>query len=232
MSNNKFRWGIGTSDVLSFAAFIVSLFALSISFKQLLIQQGQFDSQKKENQPIFEVTMNLDKVGNDSIEDTYILSIKNIGREAQSIEFIRCETFIKFEERYYQDYQTLYIPIIDFFASHGDQPKLIGEVITDITVGNNLEFSRFCKECKNNSLSLNRFSCQLVNFTIISYTDVYDESHTVFYENSQKCSKEYYDDIVKKSRDDFKEKYYRIEDLQFEDLKGYCKIDKTRKMAR
>lgn len=54
----------------------------------------------------------------------------------------------------------------------------------------------------------------------------------MFFENSQKCSKAYYDDIVKKSRDDFKEKYYRIEDLQFEDLKGYCKIDKTRKMAR
>lgn len=102
MVNNKFRWGIGTSDVLSFAAFIVSLFALYISAKQLWVQQGQFDYQKKENQPIFEIMMNLDKVGNDSIEDTYILSIKNIGREAQSIESIRCETFIKFDEWYYQ----------------------------------------------------------------------------------------------------------------------------------
>ena len=232
MNNNKFRWGIGTSDVLSFAAFIVSLFALSISFKQLLVQQGQFDSQKKENQPIFEIIMNLDKVGNDSIEDTYILSIKNIGREAQSIESIRCETFIKVDERYYQDYQTLYVPIIDFFASHGDHPKLIGEIITDVTVGNDIEFRRFSKECADNSLSLNRYTCQLVNFTIISYTDVYDDHHTVYYENGQKCSKEYYDDVVKKSRDDFKEKYYRIDDLHFEDLKGYCKIDKTRKMAR
>lgn len=232
MSNNKFRLEIGTTDVLSFAAFIVSLFALYISAKQLWVQQGQFDSQKKENQPIFEIMMNLDKVGNDSIEDTYILSIKNIGREAQSIESIRCETFIKVDERYYQDHQTLYVPIIDFFASHGDQPKLIGEVITDVTVGNNIELSRFCKECADNSLSLNRFTCLLINFTIISYTDVYDESHTVFFENSQKCSKEYYDDVVKKSRDDFKENYYRIGDLQFENLKSYCRIDKTRKMAR
>ncbi len=232
MSNNKFRLEIGTTDVLSFAAFIVSLFALYISAKQLWVQQGQFDSQKKENQPIFEIMMNLDKVGNDSIEDTYILSIKNIGREAQSIESIRCETFIKFDEWYYQDHQTLYVPIIDFFASHGDQPKLIGEVITDVTVGNNIELSRFCKECADNSLSLNIFTCLLINFTIISYTDVYDESHTVFFENSQKCSKEYYDDVVKKSRDDFKENYYRIGDLQFENLKSYCRIDKTRKMAR
>lgn len=232
MSNNKFRLEIGRSDVLSFAAFIVSLFALYISAKQLWVQQGQFDSQKKENQPIFEVTRNLDKVGNDSIEDTYILSIKNIGREAQSIESIRCETFIKFDERYYQDYQTLYIPIIDFFASHGDQPKLIGEVITDVTVGNNIEFSRFCKECADNSLSLNRYTCQLIYFTIITYTDVYDVNHTVFFENGQKCSQEYYEDIVNKSREDFKEKYFRLEDLRFEYMEGYCKIDKTRKMVR
>ena len=49
MSTNKFRLEIGTTDVLSFAAFIVSLFALYISAKQLWVQQGQFDSQKKEN---------------------------------------------------------------------------------------------------------------------------------------------------------------------------------------
>ena len=228
----KTKWRVETSDILATVAIVVSLFALYVSVKQLWIEEGQYESQKKENQPIFDITTYYDKVNNDTIDNTEVLSIKNIGREALSIDFIQCETFIKFEERYYQDRQTLYIPIIDYFASHADQPGLIGEVITDITEGNSLEYSRFCDECEWNSQSLNRFTCQLINFVRITYTDIYEDEHTVYFENGQKCSKEYYEDIVKKSRDDFKEKCFRIEDLRFEDIKGYCKIDKTRKMAR
>jgi len=228
----KTEWRIKASDILAAVAIVVSLFALFVSFKQLWLQEGQYESQKKENQPIFDVTTYYDKVKQDSINDTEILSIKNIGREAQSMGIILCETFIKFEERYYQDRQTLYIPIIDYFASHADQPGLIGEVITDITEGNYLEFKRFCDECEWNSLSLNRFTCQLVNFVKITYTDIYEDEHTVYFENGQKCSKDYYEEIVKKSREDFHETYFKMCDLHFDDLKKYCKIRKNYKKGR
>ena len=226
------RLRIKASDILAAVAIVISLFALYISFKQLGLQQGQYESQKKENQPIFDITTHYDKVKNDSIDDTEILSIKNIGREAQSIGFVLCETFIKFEERYYQDRQILYIPIIDYFASHADQPGLINEVITDITGGNFLEYKRFCDECDWNSLSLNRFTCQLVSFVKITYTDIYEDEHTVYFENGQKCSKEYYDYIVKESREDFHETYFKMCDLHFDDLKKYCKIRKNYKKGR
>ena len=227
----KTEWRIKASDILAAVAIVVSLFALFVSFKQLWLQEGQYESQKKENQPIFDVTTYYDKVKQDSINDTEILSIKNIGREAQSMGIL-CETFIKFEERYYQDRQTLYIPIIDYFASHAYQPGLIGEVITDITEGNYLEFKRFCDECEWNSLSLNRFTCQLVNFMKITYTDIYEDEHTVYFENGQKCSKDYYDEIVKKSREDFHETCFKMCDLHFDDLKKYCKIRKNYKKGR
>lgn len=230
--NMKTKWRVETSDILATVAIVVSLFALYVSVKQLWIEEGQYESQKKENQPIFDITTYYDKVNNDTIDNTEVLSIKNIGREALSIDFIQCETFIKFEERYYQDRQTLYIPIIDYFASHTDQPGLIGEVITDITEGNSLEYNRFCDECEWNSQSLNRFTCQLVNFVIITYTDIYEDGHKVFFENGQKCSKDYYEDIVKKSRNDFHETYFKMSDLHFNDLKKYCKIRKNYKKGR
>ncbi len=230
--NMRLKWELETSDILASVAIVVSLFALYVSFKQLWLQEGQYESQRKENQPIFDITTYNDKVNNDTIDDTEVLLIKNIGREALVIDFIQCETFIKFEERYYQDRQTLYIPIVDYFASHADQQGLIGEVITDITEGNHLEYKRFCGECEWNSQSLNRFTCQLINFVRITYTDIYEEEHTVFFENGQKCSKEYYEDIVKKSRDDFHETYFRMSDLHFSDLQKYCKIRKDYKKAR
>ena len=160
------------------------------------------------------------------------MAIKNVGREALSISGIQCETFIKLEEMYYQDMQTLYIPIVDYYTTHGDHPKLIGDVMTDISIGNNWNYLRFYKECVDNSLSRNKYFCELVNFVIIPYVDIYEEEHTVYFENDQRCSKEYFDDIVKKSRNDFKERYFRLSELKLDDLKKYSKIDKTRKMAR
>lgn len=232
MNNNEPNRRVSTSDILAFVAIVVSVVALYISFKQLWLQEGQYESQKKENQPIFDITTYLDKVENDTIPDTEILTIKNIGREVLAIGLIQCETFIRFEERYYQDRQTLYIPVLDYFASHANQPGLIGEVVTDITEGNWLEYDRFRKECEKNSWNLNRYTCQLINFVKISYTDIYDDDHKVYFENGQKCSKEYYEDIVKKSRDDFHDKYFKMAFLSFDDLKEFCKIDKSRKMSR
>ena len=105
-------------------------------------------------------------------------------------------------------------------------------MITDITEGNYLEFKRFCDECEWNSVSLNRFTCQLVNFVKITYTDIYEDEHTVYFENGQKCSKDYYDEIVKKSREDFHETCFKMCDLHFDDLKKYCKIRKNYKKGR
>lgn len=232
MNSNKNDKRISTSDILSIVAIVISLFTLYVYFNQLWLQEGQYESQKKENQPIFDITTYFENDENDTITNTEVLTIKNIGREALSIGLVQCETFIKFEERYYQDRQTLYIPVLDYFASHADRPGLIGEVITDITEGNRLGFNRFIKECQENSWSLNRYTCQLIYFVIIRYTDIYDDEHVVYFENGQKCSKEYYEDIVKKSRDDFHDRYFKMGFFSFDDLKEYCKIDKTRKMSR
>ncbi len=230
MNKNKLKWS--ASDILASVAILVSLFALYVSVKQLWLQEGQYESQKKESQPIFDISTYLDKVENDTIPDTEILTIKNIGREALAIGLIQCETFIKYEEWSYQDKQTLYIPVLDYFASHADQPGLIGEVITDVTEGNRMEYDRFRKDCEENSRNLNRYTCQLINFVRICYIDIYDVDHEVYFENGQKCSKEYYEDIVKKSRDDFQDRYFKLAFLTFDELKEYYKIDKNRKMVR
>lgn len=91
--NMRLKWGVETSDILASVAIVVSLFALYVSFKQLWLQEGQYESQRKENQPIFDITTYNDKVSNDTIDDTEVLLIKNIGREALVIDFIQCETF-------------------------------------------------------------------------------------------------------------------------------------------
>lgn len=235
METNKLSSRFNTSDILAGVAVLVSILALYVSFNQLSVQEGQYDSQKVENQPIFYVTSYHDKVNNDSINDTEILSIKNIGREVLQIGRIQCETFIQFEEAYPPHRQTLYIPIIDYFASHADQPRLIGEVITDITEGNFMEFERFRQECEYRSVRgrvWHTYTCYIVKFVIIKYTDIYKDEHTVYFENGQICSKDYYDDIVKKSRDDFQENYFSIHQLHFDDLKKYRKIGSSRYSAR
>ena len=103
MKSKKSESKFSTSDILAFVSIVVSVFALFVCFKQLWLQEGQFDSQKKENQPIFDITTFFDKDEDYTNAYTEVLTIKNIGREALSIGLIQCETFIKFEERYYQD---------------------------------------------------------------------------------------------------------------------------------
>ena len=72
----------------------------------------------------------------------------------------------------------------------------------------------------------------LVTLVKITYTDIYEDEHTVYFENGQKCSKDYYDEIVKKSREDFHETCFKMCDLHFDDLKKYCKIRKNYKKGR
>lgn len=212
---------VSSSDILAFVAILISVVALYISIKQLWVQEGQYESQKKENQPVFDIVTYFEKVGDDTMLDTEILAIRNIGREALAIGLIQCETFIKLEDWYRQDRQTCYIPILDYFASHADPPGLIGEVITDITKGNRMEYNRFRKECEENGKGLNRYTCRLIHFIKISYTDIYDVDHLVIFENGRKCSQEYYEDIVKKSREDFPARYFKMCFLTFDDIKEH-----------
>ena len=217
MEKSKKRKGINASDILASIAILVSLLAFVVSIKQLWLQKGQYESQRKENQPIFDIITYRDNVDN----GTEILSIKNIGREVLTIDLIQCETFIKLDEWNSQDGQTLYIPVLDYFSSHAGQPGLIGVVITDITEGNRQEYERFRRESETNSLNL-RYTCQLINFVKISYTDIYEDSHRAYFENGRKCSKEYYEEIVKKSREVFHDMYFKMGFLTFEDIKEYC----------
>lgn len=219
MDSNKPRCGVSVSDILAFVSILLSIGALFISIKLLWVQKGQYESQRKENQPVFDIITYFEKVGDDTLPDTEILTIRNIGREALAIGLIQCETLIQLDDWYQQDRQTCYIPIIDYFASHADPPGLIGEVITDITEGNRLEYNRFRKECEENGKGLNRYTCQLIHFIKISYTDIYDVDHLVIFENGRKCSREYYENIVKKSREDFPGRYFKMSFLTFDDIK-------------
>ncbi len=79
-------------------------------------------------------------------------------------------------------------------------------------------------------MSLNRYTCELITFVKIGYTDIYEDAHMVYFEKGRKCSKDYYGDIVKKSREDFNNRNFKMAFLSFDDLKEYCKIDKSRKM--
>jgi hypothetical protein len=228
----KYKDGLKTSDIIAALAFVVSLFSLGITFWQANIQNNQHVSQQLEYQPTFEVNTTYMNTDNDSIYDTEVLTIRNIGKPATAIGAIQCVTFIKVEEWYYQDRQILYVPVMDYFCSHGNKPGLIDEVLTDISFNNNLEYNRFYQECKNNSLTLNKYFCEIVNFVIIPYDDIYEKHHRVFFKNGEKCSQEFYDEIVKLSEIDFGHEWFRMSELKLDDLKKYCKIDKTRKMAR
>ena len=212
------------SLLFSALALVISLFALGVSIWQAIIQKNQLDSQKTENQPIFEVTRHITKINDDN--DTDILSVKNIGKQASSIESVQRKTFIELNCLIDNKTQAVFIPVYGYYF-HADRisPGLVGDVINDITPGNNLNFYRFYMECINesNANKSNYYNCNLKRFVIISYKDIYEEAHVVYFVNEQKCSKDYYFDVQEKSEETFREVTFDISKLKLDDVMQYIK---------
>lgn len=212
---------IRLTDVLSIVAIIISFLTFVFSIWQT---NRQYYSQKKENQPIFQLKSYYTKCNNDSVFDTDVVEIKNIGREALSLENTQYVTFIKLEVRNNQHQQLLYIPVTGYYTlchRHG----LIGDVETNLTPGNNLDYHNFYIECMQNSKDSNYYFCNLIKFVIIHYMDIYDEKHVVYFESDNKCSEEYYMDVIQKSKETFKDVSFDIHELKLKDLMDYITIN-------
>ena len=146
-----------------------------------------------------------------------------------SIEPVQRKTFIELKCVLGNKMQTIYIPVYGYyFHASPITPGLVGDVINDITPGNNYDYHRFYMECINNSGSNNPnsyyYNSNLIRFVIISYKDIYEEDHVVHFVNEQKCSTDYYDDVQKKSEEVFKDVTFDIANLKLEDVMQYIKI--------
>lgn len=219
-SGNK----IETSDILALAAIIVSLFSLYFSIRQTNLQKGQFDSQKKENQPIFQVESRIARHNQDEGVDTDILVVSNIGTAPSSIDSIETKTFVEIRYLNYPSRKTIYIPIFGYYFYSTDRQQLTGEILINKTIGNVTDYCSLYYKCIDNSKNPIYYLCDLIKFVIIHYTDIYNEKHVVYFKNEKKCSKDDYDDIENKSKALFKEDSYDIKKLKFEDVLGFLEL--------
>ena len=215
-----------TTFIFSLVATIISILSLIISCRQ---NNRQNSFQKKENQPIFDIKSHVISTKKDGVYDTDVLEIKNIGREASSIEKIELVTFINLKISLIPKEKILYIPIYGYYVFSYNQERLVGDIMTNITTGNNSDYFDFYMECLNNSKDLLYYNSDLLKFVVIHYTDIYDEKHVVYFESGKKCSEEYYLDVVQKSKEVFKWIEFDIHKLKLEDLQDYIKIEESTK---
>lgn len=239
---HEVKWYRNVSNVLSIAAVIISIFALFISILQTHLQNSQYDSQKKENQLIFQVNYHLAKLSenNDSIYDTDIMRIKNVGREVLGIYSYSCRTFVnihvigphksehrKNKVKVHFNEQDLFIPIDGYYKTRHNNFSLVGDLLSDSIPDNYLSFCRFKQECSKNSNDSISYGCFLEKFVVIGYIDIYDEYHELYFNDGYLRGKEYYDYVMNRAGVLFKYNQFNIDTLKFEDIKKYIAIDRN-----
>ena len=235
---NYTKWVHNSSNILSIAAIVISILSLSISIIQTRLQNNAIRSQKKENQPIFQVNYKLAKLNNDSIYDTEIMNLKNVGKEASDIVYVRYPTFInlhvsgpqksfrrKDEIVIHFNEQDIYIPIEGYFHKREKNFLLSGDLFSDSIIGNYLMYQKFEKECEENSNDSIEYTCYLDRFVNIGYYDIYDEYHTTYLEKGNLWNSEYYEYVSNKARILFNYHTFDINTKKFDSIKEYIKID-------
>lgn len=182
--------------IVSTLAMIISLFAYCNESKQTDIQYQQLEAQKKENQPNFQVYYKIEKVNNDSIDDTELIHVENTGREAKYIE-IQNYVYIKVEvwgdsiiysgndckkQTASQHVRDLYIPISGYFNEYTIADSIKSYITID-NWPNNFKMYNDLIKCLNDQKDSYKYECTLDKYALISYQDIYDRYHKVCFKN-------------------------------------------------
>lgn len=206
--------------LIAFASLVVAIATCQVSKTQALIVESQLQSHKKENQPSFFVEKYT--AHHDSTECFRISITKN---SVNSIQRVHTETYYKIDEvisnpSRYEILKTYYLPVLEYYKSHDRIYGLTNVIVCDTTPGNLRSYLDFKTECRLRiAVDKSRsYSCDKIDFIVVDYDDIYDNSHRVFYEGESASTKERYEEVVRLSREEFGNNYYYLGLFSLEDV--------------
>lgn len=223
-------FGAIATSMIGICTIMVSIITIRVYKKQNNIYREQNLLQQKLNQPFFSLytEVSLDNENKDSIRGNETLYVENYG---QKYSFIHINNNVFFTLGYKSDPDTdssaVYVHIYDyFFRTSYNNDHNTSEVYRSHGEGANRKFGElYDAAIKDSENSSNYFFLNKVILVKISYDDVYDEHHDVFYKFSngdlKKIQSTDYDDIISKGINN--KLGYSLEEISYQTMKELMK---------
>lgn len=210
----------GVTLVVGISTTVATFLNCCYVARQTDINQAQANYEKQENQPIFhfEVVQMLDPA--ESFYKTDYLYLYNKGATPRSPYDIKVSSFFRLTYSKQGEYSAIRIEIPDYFAissNGGDEKNVIYKAYT---IGNN---SIYHKIYQSSIFDTERgegfYSIEKERLVKISYTDVYNEPHILYYNDQVEISKNDYDSFWSKEGSIKYVGIRRLNEIRYTDMK-------------
>jgi hypothetical protein len=190
LERNKIFFEIFSYVVIGFTGIIFSYF-------QWKTNEQQIEMHRNEIQPVFRIAFTLYKIDSE-VYNTEALKIYNDGTPIKSFDY-EIKTYYHLEYISKNNREEYYIPIIGFYWTELPKSNSVGILTECYLKNNNAEYARIYKECLSQSHEDEYYSIERFSLIKISYQDIIDEQHVVYYKNKELIGKDYHNEIIKKS---------------------------------
>jgi hypothetical protein len=220
LTHNKDWLTLVVSIVVGVATVIATCVNAYLVSKQNEIYQEQTALQKKQNQPVFSFSTQLEQDLDDGKYGTEVLTIRNVGQTTSQPCQVKVNVYFKITKSVGADRDSLYFQIEDYFnvASNGDTGD--NEVYYAKGCGSNRKYAELYyaaieeskKEESNCYFFIDKFT-----ITKIEYCDIYNKEHIRYYMDKAEISKELYNNIVSQAYDDYR--FNSLRNISFSGIK-------------
>ena len=209
--------------VIAVCTLITSVKACDIADKQNQLVIEQFEVQKQDKLPLFEIHSEILKVDSANIHDTEILKIYNVREATKGFCKIDIKTFYEVICHKDNKNDTLYVPIKNYFTVQTEVKACKGELTMAFGPSNNANYFNFYKECIAHSHSWKQlyYFSRCVHLVSIKYNDIFEKSHQSNFINEVEVTSGEYNTIIDKAEKVFSYQEIPVETIRLTDLVNY-----------
>lgn len=220
LTNNKDWLTLVVSIVVGVATIIATGVNAYLVYKQNEIYREQTALQVRQNQPVFSISRQLEQDLDDGKYGTEVLTIRNVGHTMSQPCQVKVSVIFKITKTNGSQRDSLYFSIEDYFtmASYGNTGD--NEIYYAKGSGSNRKYSEIyyaAIEASKETKPDGYYFIDKLILTKIEYSDIYDMKHVRFFMNRDGISKEFYDNIVAQSHDDYR--YNSLMSISFPAIK-------------
>lgn len=212
--------------VTGLASIIVGFVSVHVMTAQNEMQKSLIEYQKQEHQPVFIVKKSIGKSAPDAEKYDYEeFTLENVGERFKSLQSVSQHNFVRFTYTNRSDRHpentVSYAPISYYYnvqSGTGDVRDLIVKSYASDKILNHKHYSdlyfdavEYSSSHKDETLLVDR-----IEFFIITYTDIYDETRTIYLKGKETVEKVEYDNIRAKAESDYGHRSYDLKELSLD----------------
>ncbi len=209
--------------IIGGAGLLFSVLQIRIYNKQKQLQTELNQMEKSKIQPLFRISTPLHKITSESIYDTEFIQIFNEGNICRDIRY-NIKTFYKVEFTSHKENRSqtvFYFPIEGYYFALFSTGDSTGKIAEGVTHGNNELFGNIYQDAVRHKVEGEYIFVDRVSLVEITYIDINDELHTVYFRNKERIKKGEYMQIIDDSKKMFDYHTYDVKKITFDMIREF-----------